>query len=825
MRRGLRRRLLRLAALAAALACASPEEQFRDRVSRGEQLVEEGRVKEAILEYRAALKLSADNAELYQRLGDLLSAAGEQGEATFHYREAHRLEPDRVEAAMREAQLLFFEDAERSETLIAEALQRHPDAPIVHRTHSGLALVRSDTARALEAAQRTIELEPDEPRNWVQLGTVHLGRIREQQLRKRQPEPEMFQAALDAFGRADETADGHVGARIDRARVYAAWEGHEDDAAEAYRSALALSAERDEPLHVLAAAYAADEFARITGRTELRRAALTQIISVAPARLEAWEQLANLAAQAGGTEAADAILLQLVEARPDDVSAHRLYANHLLQHQGRAEAIAYLEGVIEDGVDSPQLHDSLLRMRLQRLQLGPARATLADMADRFPDHPLTLTASARIALAEMRVDDAVLLLERVVEDHPLSEAWRLLAVAERRRGNDARALEAAERSLETATSFARDTIRLKAELHGERGEWVEALRALGEIERAGRELNAEERVLLATGLYRTGQRAAGRQVLENLLASPEPPDAAAVEFARREGQGSQEAARAHLEAALERGSESYDVIASLTILDLGLQRGDEALARLDRAIESGILGPRLLLLRANLLLAGSQDLDRAEADVLRAFEAAPEMPGAADLLFAIYAAQGKLEEARRSFEEAESVGVLHAGARLLLARLYENAGEEDRAVEMYGKVVEDSPDLGSAKLGLARLLAEQGRDLDRALRLANEAQRSMGDSVETVHAVGYVYLRKGLNEAAHEKFQRAFQLGAGQPTQMNPALYYHLGLSLQGLDRSEDAARAFEKALALDANFPNAEDARQQLESTRASGGEAASSS
>jgi tetratricopeptide (TPR) repeat protein len=48
-------------------------------------------------------------------------------------------------------------------------------------------------------------------------------------------------------------------------------------------------------------------------------------------------------------------------------------------------------------------------------------------------------------------------------------------------------------------------------------------------------------------------------------------------------------------------------------------------------------------------------------------------------------------------------------------------------------------------------------------------------------------------------------------------LHYHLGLTLHAMDRNQEAVAAFEKALALDSDFPEAVDARRQLEEARRS--------
>jgi cytochrome c-type biogenesis protein CcmH/NrfG len=97
-----------LLALALAWACASPEERFAEHLARGEEYIEQKKPREALIEFRNALKIQPKNADINQRIADLLRNESAFADASFYYREAYRLDPDRIDAAMQEARLLIF---------------------------------------------------------------------------------------------------------------------------------------------------------------------------------------------------------------------------------------------------------------------------------------------------------------------------------------------------------------------------------------------------------------------------------------------------------------------------------------------------------------------------------------------------------------------------------------------------------------------------------------------------------------------------------------------------------------------------------------------
>lgn len=809
-------------ALLGALACGSPEERFAQHLERADALLEEGRSGDALIELQSALKIDPDDADLNQRLGELLYERGTLPAAAFHLGEAYRLDPTRVGAAVKQAEILWHTAPRRANQILAQAKARFPDDPQVHRGESKIAVAERDPERALAAARRAVELAPDDQENWIQLGAAWASRIRDLHRKKLPDDPETFEAGIAAYRKVDDLAGGHVGARVEIARLQGQWTGHEQEAPDSFRSAIALAKQNDDDASV---AYAASKMLAYSTRVKslpLRVEALRELVRVSPDRVMRWDELAKAVEEAEGAEAADAVYEQLLEQEPELPAAHVAYSVHLSRRDRELDAIAHLDRTIANGVDSPVLWEQLVRLELAKRRVSDARETLEEMKERHEDSPATARAEARIALREGRNDRAVEVLEPVGDDRN-PETERLRAFAEMGRGNLPAALAAVERAVALPPRGDVASLRLMAEIQGRSKDWKAALRTLSLLEDLDHPLTAQEQLLQAEAHYELGDDEAGYQSLVAALSTPTPPPAAGAEFAKREGRRRPAETRAYLAKVLRIAPGSFPVLEAMTVLDVREGKVADALARLDKLVESQLAGPNVLLLRAQLL-RGTGQLDRAEADALRAFEADPGLEDAVGVLFSIYRDQGKIAEARRSFEEADSVGVLHSGARALLARLYLAEGQLDKALATYEKVLEESPDMVGPRSDVAYLLALQGKDLERALTYAEQAQRARPEDPSVADTVGFVYYSMKRYDAAVQQYLLSLSLAEAMGGSI-PTVNYHLGLALRALGRGDEAVIAFEKALSLDSQFPEADDARQQIEAVRRSSAEAKSSS
>lgn len=125
-----------------------------------------------------------------------------------------------------------------------------------------------------------------------------------------------------------------------------------------------------------------------------------------------------------------------------------------------------------------------------------------------------------------------------------------------------------------------------------------------------------------------------------------------------------------------------------------------------------------------------------------------------------------------------------------LATLLQQSGRLQDAKANYERVLELQPDNVVALNNLAYLLAETGGNLERALRLAQQAQQKQPGVVTLADTLGWIYLKMNLQDSAFQIFRSNV---SKQPD--NATFRYHLGLAL--LQKGDKSAARTELQTAL----------------------------
>jgi tetratricopeptide (TPR) repeat protein len=191
-------------------------------------------------------------------------------------------------------------------------------------------------------------------------------------------------------------------------------------------------------------------------------------------------------------------------------------------------------------------------------------------------------------------------------------------------------------------------------------------------------------------------------------------------------------------------------------------------------------------------------LDEAEKSYREAIAAFPGQHLAHAGLGAVLASRGRSREAIESYIHAQAIVPLpqYSGA---LADLYaaegkaEDAAKQNANIDMIAHLEEAVGQ--KANRTLALVYANQGRNLDRALALA-EADLDLRHDIYTWDALSWVEYKRGRLDEALKASHEALKTGAKEPL-----LLYHAGVIERASGDVEGGRKLLESALALNPRF------------------------
>lgn len=165
--------------------------------------------------------------------------------------------------------------------------------------------------------------------------------------------------------------------------------------------------------------------------------------------------------------------------------------------------------------------------------------------------------------------------------------------------------------------------------------------------------------------------------------------------------------------------------------------------------------------------------------------------------------------ARSLLEQATSVDEGLIGPQVQLASMYELAGEYQKAIERYRKVLARKPDEVSALNNLAYGLAVRANVPAEGLPLAERAHRLAPDAPAISDTLGWILVLLGRSPEALPLLE-----SAAKSAPQSAEIKLHLARAYADLGRAAEAKATLDKALALDqslATSPEATRVRQML--------------
>jgi len=266
-----------------------------------------------------------------------------------------------------------------------------------------------------------------------------------------------------------------------------------------------------------------------------------------------------------------------------------------------------------------------------------------------------------------------------------------------------------------------------------------------------------------------------------------------------------------LEKALELQPDSKETLTALVQVYVQGKKIDKALARINSVPDAKKEAFHYELLGG--VYAQSGKIQEAEAAYKQALAKDPSRSSPNALLAAQYIQTGRTKEGLTELDALIKKVPTSVTAYGTKGMLYESEGKVAEAKESYGQALKINPNYEPAANNLAYLLAEEGRDLQTALSLSQNARKRQPQSPNIADTLGWIYYKLGNNVLAREQVQFAVSKDPG-----NPIMQYHLGMIYKANKQFKDAQAALKKAVDSSKAFkekPLAESALKEVASLK----------
>ncbi len=203
-------------------------------------------------------------------------------------------------------------------------------------------------------------------------------------------------------------------------------------------------------------------------------------------------------------------------------------------------------------------------------------------------------------------------------------------------------------------------------------------------------------------------------------------------------------------------------------------------------------------------IALSQNLvDKAKAHFNQSLQINSKTTPSYEALARIAEINGNKSMAINYYESILKYNPKYIPAHMNLARLYKSAKNMEKTKEFLGKVLEIKDDHATAANEMAYILAQEGKDLQKALHLARIAESQAPKNPNILDTLGWIYYKQRSYELAIKTLLDSLTINPD-----NPVTNYHLGWAYYDTGRYEKAREYMKIALKLNPNFEGAVKAR-----------------
>ncbi len=264
-------------------------------------------------------------------------------------------------------------------------------------------------------------------------------------------------------------------------------------------------------------------------------------------------------------------------------------------------------------------------------------------------------------------------------------------------------------------------------------------------------------------------------------------------------------AEALLKQIVAQGDAPMDVYLLLAELAYDQRRDlDLAFSWLDKIPATSKSAVRGEMLRVQLLTEAGRDAE-ALATVRKAAQASPDSSELVEIEVRLLARQKQMNQALETAQKAAKRWPNNAEVFFLLGSLQDETGDKKAAFKTMEHLLALHPDNYQALNYVGYTLAEENRDLDRAMTLLVRANEIAPNMSYIVDSLAWAYYKAGKIDDALKEIRRAVTLDE----HTDASIWEHYGDIAAQAGLKDEARTAYQKAMELKPD--NAEALRQRL--------------
>lgn len=699
----------------------SDEEQFSIHMERGNSYMQEGKGEEAILEFKNALQIKPDSAEVYHPLAKALLSRGKAREAFQALRKAVEKDPGNIEAQLELGNIyLLGNTLDKAEAAAQAALARDPERAEAHVLLGNIFVRQNESQKALTHFDKAIALKPEDMRFPVAKAVALLTlkqpeeakKIVEKILQKNKNNLDALNLRVniaymlnddstveDSYNRLTEAEPANIQTWL-KYGDYLISKNRDPEALKKYRRAaeeennstiglerIAGTLLKNNDLNGAKKAtndiliknaksegglFYKGRIALIEENLDEARTIFQRLLADNPNNVQAEYFLAFTHYRQRNLQQARASLLHLLEIKPDMPMATALLAQVCLEQKDFDSALNHAKELLKDGGVPPQVAIVYGSAQWGLGKEKEAREIFKKLADALPENPIVQQQLGLALYMEKRFDEALASFKKALGIAPKDKKSLAMATS----------VFMAQNKPDEAVSFL-----------------------LNHIEKTGESTGARE--LLGEIYYKKGDLETARKNAEKAIEiNPDATEAYALLAKLHRGPDANKKAIADLEKGLKTNPNHLTSLMLLGFHYDSAKEYEKANAAYRRIIESHPnSAPALNNLAWNLAEYGG-NIDEALKFAEKAVEIAPESMSINETLGWIYVKKGVYQKALSHLEHAESQLSENPVFNYHLGKAYAGSGQDEKAISSLKRAIQLSdsfPGADDAKSVLAKL--------------------------------------------------------------------------------------------------------------------------